>query len=87
MDARFGVTNIPMVMWIDETGAIVRPPEPATPLPVGATAERSSKMVGDGSVARHYVARLRDWVTNGAASQLCAVSGRGHRTVASPARR
>jgi hypothetical protein len=69
LDARFGVTNIPMVMWIDETGAIVRPPEAASPPAVGEAAERSSKLVGDGERRAKYADRLRDWVTNGAASQ------------------
>jgi hypothetical protein len=31
MDARFGVVNIPNVVWIDETGTIVRPAEPGWP--------------------------------------------------------
>jgi hypothetical protein len=69
LDARFGVTNIPMVMWVDETGAIVRPPEAASPPAVGEAAERSSKLVGDGERRQKYADRLRDWVTNGAASQ------------------
>lgn len=69
MDARFGVTNIPMAMWIDETGSIVRPPEPATPPPVGATAESIVEMIGDRAQRDRYVARLRDWVTNGAESR------------------
>jgi hypothetical protein len=31
MDALFGVVNIPNVVWVDEAGLIVRPPEPGWP--------------------------------------------------------
>lgn len=33
MDALFGVVNIPNVVWVDEAGMIVRPPEPGWPSP------------------------------------------------------
>lgn len=69
MDSRFGVTNIPMVLWIDETGTIVRGPEPATPPPVGATAEGMVQLVGDGEQREKYLARLRDWVASGSESR------------------
>jgi hypothetical protein len=69
MDARFGVTNIPQALWIDEAGSIVRPPEPATCPPVGAAAERSVELVGDREFREKYVARLRDWVMNGTESR------------------
>ncbi len=69
MDARFGVTNIPMAIWIDESGSIVRPPEPATPPPVGTAAESIVELIGDRAFREKYLARLRDWVTNGPESR------------------
>jgi hypothetical protein len=69
MDSRFGVTNIPMVLWIDESGTIVRGPESATPPAVGSVAEGMVELVGDGEFRQKYAAKLRDWVANGAASR------------------
>jgi hypothetical protein len=69
MDARFGVTNIPQVMWIDESSTIVRPPEPASPLPVGEAAVQMAELVGRSEERERYVAMVADWVANGAASR------------------
>ena len=70
MDARFGVTNIPQVTWIDETGTIVRPAEPGSPMPVGEDALNMIKLIGGGTEERErYVARLRDWVHKGPDSE------------------
>jgi hypothetical protein len=69
MDARFGVTNIPQVMWIDENSTIVRPPEPASPLPVGEAALQTVKLVGGMEDRERYVAKVKDWVEKGADSR------------------
>lgn len=69
MDSRFGVTNIPQVMWIDENGTIVRPPEPASPLPVGDAAVQMAELVGRSEERERYVAMVRDWVAKGSASR------------------
>jgi hypothetical protein len=70
MDARFGVTNIPQVMWIDESSTIVRPPEPASPLPVGEGALQMVQMIGGIEERQRYVARVQDWVEKGADSRF-----------------
>jgi hypothetical protein len=43
LDALFGVVNIPNVVWIDEQGTVVRPPEPGWP---GGRTELPKTMMG-----------------------------------------
>ncbi len=80
--AALGFTNVPMVLWVDETGTIVRPPE-------SASIERSALAdmeIGDEwperlanqlrvaqsipSNAEAYRAAVLDWAEHGAASRF-----------------
>jgi hypothetical protein len=80
----FGVTNIPMSVWIDENGMIVRPAEtaPAPPAPTGTPPrvlppdlpQRYKDIMAEAAKIRKdtdaYHAALRDWIDKGAASKF-----------------
>lgn len=87
MDARFGVTNIPQAMWIDESSTIVRPPEPASPLPVGDAALGMVQLVGGMEQREKYVSMVGDWVEKGSQSEYAmspsqVLAGAGPRSTA-----
>jgi hypothetical protein len=82
LGALLGIINVPMSVWIDETGTIVRPAEPAfaprergygaTELPP-ETPQRMREMLAEASKLdidlQATVTMLRDWARNGAKSR------------------
>jgi peroxiredoxin len=88
VDERFGVVNVPNGVWIDETGVIVRPAEPAQP---GRTPGSDSFRTIDldtvppdvaemlvearkiNTEPERYLAMLRDWAARGSDSPYALV--------------
>lgn len=84
LGTRFGVTNVPNALWIDEHGTIVRPAEPAWLEDPHASSEVAAQKLDDlpadhrevrAEIAKMkidyslYPAMIRDWVRNGASSR------------------
>jgi ribosomal protein L11 methylase PrmA len=66
VSSAYQLINVPMGVWIDEQGKIVRSPEPAW------TANQTLK-IGDKAIVTEgepYLAALRDWVANGQRSRF-----------------
>ena len=70
----YDMPNVPMAVWIDETGHIVRPAEAAGASDAFRRMDRRTMTMPQdaaaaGRAARtRYVAAIRDWAENGAAS-------------------
>ena len=80
LDELFGIVNVPSGVWVDETGVIVRPPEPAfAAYPdwehgVGEDAteyQRRTLGLEREVLVEHekYVAAVRDWAKQGSGSR------------------
>lgn len=84
LDEKLGIVNVPSGLWIDETGTIVRPPEPAhAPNDQYARIEkllerddlpdRARQMAEETLRIRYepeaYLEALRDWAANGVDSR------------------
>src|SRR5262245_15169570 len=74
MDARFGITNIPEWVWIDESGTIVRIRDTAVPPPVmrpNKDGVLEPYGIGGkyGTDAQRDALRLRDWAARGSDSE------------------
>ena len=82
IDELLGINNVPMAVWIDETGTLVRPAESAS---IETDSFRSIEITEDmpermqvaiGEIQKmphgpvEYRAAIVDWVANGAASQF-----------------
>ncbi len=72
----YGITNVPMAVWIDEDGRVVRPPEPAGTYDVVKHIDVKTFRVPEeitkraGQVRATYFDAVRDWVRNGAKSRF-----------------
>ncbi len=66
VSSAFQFINVPMGVWIDERGRVVRPAEPAWT--TSSTQKFGGKSITTEGVA--YVAGLRDWVTKGERSSF-----------------
>lgn len=72
----YNMVNVPQATWIDEQGAIVRPPENAGSSDAFRRMDRTTKQMTADQLAERahmkstYVAALRDWVLKGSASEF-----------------
>jgi hypothetical protein len=86
----YNMVNVPMAVWIDEEGRMVRTPEPAGAGDTFRTMDRHTYKMPKEAVAeakqqrKVYVDALRDWVENGASSVYALSSEEARRKMSVP---
>ena len=86
----YNMTNVPMAVWIDERGNIVRPAEPAGSSDGFRSMDRSTfKMKKDATergraVRKAYVDAIRDWVAKGDQSEYVLSAEEVRRRINAP---
>ena len=74
LSTSYGMSNVPMAVWIDEQGRMVRPPEPAGVSDHFRSMDPDSFKIPDAHAnslvenRERYVDALKDWVAKGSAS-------------------
>jgi hypothetical protein len=74
LSSTYGMSNVPMAVWIDEEGRMVRPPEPAGVSDHFRSMDPETFKIPDNDATAlvdnrdRYVDALKDWVTNGSKS-------------------
>ena len=86
----YDMPNVPMAVWIDEEGRIVRPAEPAGATDGFRALDRTTYTLAEdvaeaGRAARaRYLAAIRDWVRTGAARRSALAPDAARERVAAP---
>lgn len=86
----YGMTNVPMAVWIDEHGTIVRPAEAAGASDGFRSMDRTTFQMKQEAAARTratrmaYVDAIRDWVVKGSASEFALSPDEARRRLNAP---
>jgi hypothetical protein len=86
----YGMVNVPIAVWIDEEGRIVRPPEPAGTNDSFRAMDREKYTIPKearealAATRSAYLDALRDWARNGAASRFALSEDEVRRRLAVP---
>ncbi len=91
--ALYGITNVPMAVWIDEHGTIVRPAEPAGHSDYFRRKDYDTGVIPDEDIAvlqsnrTVYFEAVRDWVENGDQSEYVLSADEVRRRLRVPSER